>query len=959
MKVVLCFLILLSTQYSFAGLKEQKLLRLVNTEIASIVKVKSKKDQLSYRLFELYSERLKLIRKVENEELLKGKTTKANAFTKSTKYFKQAQDYGHYLLSKYPKSRFVPEVYFTLAGNIIDIRNNLEVDEPRIVEYLQKAIQSTNKASIRYKAQVKLAELYYSVKKYKEAIAYYKIVIKNTKDSWYTKNLFNYSWCLFQEQDYQQAIDLAIKAHKYSRSKRYTDMRDQIADSLNYFYTYNKEPNKAIEFHIKYTKKDIEEKFMGLLNLSLTYIGSDVALKAEIKAREYCELKKKYACLYTLSQFKLDIFKDGKNYDQHFNTTIALTNEFKKLKDKEREKLQEVTNKAINNIAGLSSYFQSLAYKDHYIINGGKEETYRRVVVNYDNLKVLNPSFQYEYAFLQAELSYKEQKFKEASQFYLESHSKTPKEKIVEFYPKLFKSMISLANEKGYEDKKYFETAYTLFIKYKPKDPETVKIYENLFKFYITEKSMDKGISLVEEYNKNIPANIDKQREMFKVVLNHYIQIKNTQVLADWIFKMRDGYLSFDKKFLYQNIVILGQLLFEKIKKLEDQKNYKMAIKEYIKIYKNKLYPPKIKNDSSFNISIDYLKLNSTKNSYRWLVKSINAHELDELKPKIDIVLASAQRFYLLQSLKYSQSIYNEVTNKYCQYSKTYPDHYAQIQEINLALKDIQSYSNTITHAPQCQVKPNVVETSRERYVDYLLENSEYDTIQKEIKGAPLYGKYQDKIYNHFKILFWQEPTEHGKVVESEAYVMLNEFVKDNPVLSNKLRSDFNLIVSFVNYYQKIVTEPIVISYPEVFKFEDFNKDFNEVLAKLTKTKDEGLTLANNSNDPNLYSATLAIVHFKMKEFKESLQNYPLAKVDKEIQAELKKNLDQIVAGINQQMTQLLTLYRDADKNEEVINHYVRYFNFNTDISKVSLYKNKKIEAFNVNKEGRNIGTEK
>lgn len=96
-----------------------------------------------------------------------------------------------------------------------------------------------------------------------------------------------------------------------------------------------------------------------------------------------------------------------------------------------------------------------------------------------------------------------------------------------------------------------------------------------------------------------------------------------------------------------------------------------------------------------------------------------------------------------------------------------------------------------------------------------------------------------------------------------------------------------------------------------------------------------------------------------MKEFKESLQNYPLAKVDKEIQAELKKNLDQIVAGINQQMTQLLTLYRDADKNEEVINHYVRYFNFNTDISKVSLYKNKKIEAFNVNKEGRNIGTEK
>ncbi len=930
--------------------KEKKLLRLVEAEIRSIKKVKSKKDQLAYRLFELYSERVKLHRKLEEEKVVKGKANKKTGYTVSTRYYRQAQQFGKTFLKQYPRSRLISNTYMTLAINVLEIENDPKGDKEELIAYLTKAIKTARRKNMKHAAQTKLAELYYILEDFKTAVKYYEIVTRVTNDPWYTKNLLNLSWCYFQEKRYEDAIDSVMTAHRKSTQRGFTDVRDQVADAVNYFYVFNKEPEKAINYHIQFTKKELDQRFIHLLNLALNHISSNVALRAEVKARRYCSLKKDYGCLYLMSQFKLNIYKDIKDYNSHYRSVVSLVKEYKMLKKKQRKNYSDVTNEAINNIAELSSYIQSLAYKDHYILNGDKETTYNRLVNNYNQLKVLNKYFTYEYAFLQGELSYKEKYYDNSSEFYLESLEATAKKKRDKFYPKLFKSMFSLANEKSYDNKKYFEKAYMSYIKWKPKDPETSKQYDKLFKFYMTEKNMEKIVKLVDFYHKNIPGKIKDQKEMIKTVLNHYIKIKDTNALATWVQKLQKGYLKFTKAFVEKNITILAQLLFQRTKRFEESGKTKLAIKEYEKIYSNKIYPLRIKNDSAFNISVIYLKFGKVQESYNWMERVLKKHEPKNLIPKVDVILTTAQQYYLLQSPERSHDLYKFVTENYCDKSKTYPQHYTQIQELNLALRKYKTFNLTQKMSTRCRVNQKLVTISKGSYVDLLVQEGSIKILNKYIKNKPAYKEYQSLVFSDLLNRFWQEDFEHGNLKGNKNYENLQSYTAGNQFLTSSNWASMRLLNTFVNYYHNTMATDTRLKSMKKFDVNQFNNDFNNSLSKLTLLKENGMALANNAQDPNIYSATLATIYHKFAQFQENILNYKVRSKDKILIKEVKKNFRMITGMLSQQMSQIQVSYKNSDRNNVVNNQFAKYFNYDKEMGKVSLYKNKEVNLLNINK---------
>lgn len=951
-KILLVFLISFNC---FSQSKEKKLLKLVRAEIESIAKVKKRADSLSYRLFELYTERVKLKQRIANYKIVKGLETKKNAFKETMKFYKQTQDFGYYFTKKYTKSRYLSNIYFTLASNIIEIRNNLEKDEKEISELLKLSIVNTYEDDLKHRSRTKLAELYYTLNKFEEAVKYYEIVIKNKKDPWLTKNLLNLSWSYFQVKNYPRAINLVLRSNRLSRlkSKKYTDVSDQISKAINYFYTFNKEPEVAIDFHFKYYNDEgLESNIIKLLNLSLTHISSKSALNVEKKARGYCKRLNKNACLYLMSKFKLDIYKDGKDYEGHYLAVRNLRSEYKALSKKEVSEYEDTTNEAINNIAELSSYIQSLAYKDHYIIQDSREPTYSRLIFNYDSLKVINPKFKYEYSFLQAEISYKEKRYDAASSFYLSSHKEVPKKTKKSFYPKLFKSMLALANEKNYSNKIFFEKTYLAYLVFLPSDSSSPKIYDSLFKFYMQEKNRKKATKLIHSYHKFMPVKVNDQREMLKVVLNKIIQGKESKQLASWIKKLETGYLKFNVDFIKKNIEILAGILFEKARELEKLGDTKKAVAEYKKIYKNKQYPQKIKNDSAFNVSIIYLSDNKVKSSFSWMKKVLDHHIPSNIKSKLNVVLTTAQQYYLLQSPKKSQYVYDFIAGKYCKETKSYASHYVQHQELNLVTESYDSFNKTLSFAKNCKVKKDLIEISKASYIEALINNKEFRYIAQNIKNNINYKKNMDQVLNDQISSFWASDFKHGQLAANESFKNLKNFSNGNKYLSGRSMKKFANIQKFVNFYQDIVNKDLSLTNYEKFDLKKFTAMFQAKMGEIANIKNasQGFINKYGNDDPNIYTATLAITYFKFEELLSNVRAYKFNVVDKQLKKDLEKNFTQIQSGLITQKNELQRNYKVADSNNTVRSRFSKYFNFDKEMSELSLYQNKKVNPLDTAK---------
>ena len=123
-------------------------------------------------------------------------------------------------------------------------------------------------------------------------------------------------------------------------------------------------------------------------------------------------------------------------------------------------------------------------------------------------------------------------------------------------------------------------------------------------------------------YNKNYPEKIEEQKAMLTSIMDEHIKTKNTIKLSSWINKLNDGLFSFDKKYIDKATIILGQLLFEKIRKTEKTGKSKEAAKQYETIYDDDLYPRKIKAEAAFMASISRLDTGNVSESFSWLVKS-------------------------------------------------------------------------------------------------------------------------------------------------------------------------------------------------------------------------------------------------------------------------------------------------------------------------------------------------
>ena len=748
--ILICLLFNSIVAYANEG-RWKVLLDLIKQEEKTISMVKRKNSGLKYRLFELKTERIKIWQKQENEQYMNKSTqgikiSRAKAFSKTRSLYREAMRYGLKLIQSHPKSSIVPATYYTLALNSRDY-----AQDNKQYRFLKKAIKhSPRNSDINYYARTSLAEYYYNNKKYKRAVNLYKEIVKNKQDEWYTKNLYNYGWCLLKTHKFDIAINTLEEAYRLSASGNYINFQDQIIVGLTSFYVIGKQIQRGKDFILN----EAENKYEALNKFTRKVANKghyEESLELIDLIPNYFDKKKEKEQLADLTLFQFDFYKQFNQKKKMFKMAkelnkIALTNDQKE--DAIRKLSTEVGD-------------QQQILKQSYDKHGQVYEValLNKINTYFDILSNIDKKNKSKYIYYKAESHYAVQEFKLALPLYkssLEYYIKTSGDLDIrrKAMDGIF-SCIEFSKLSKKLEKVELEYAYLKHIQIWPGTKRSQVIYPKLFSLYLSQNKLDKTQETIDMYIKGFKADKAKQQELFTVQLDQIIKLKNADLLADKVNLLSSGYLGFSQKDVLKTEKILARMLFNKYQELNKKGESKLALNGYKKIFFSEKYPRAIKADAAFNMGIIFIDLYESKNAIKWFERALPLFTKKE-KTKRRIYLEKISlRASLLQDLLNAAQIKKLVLKEFCK--ETPKENYLTFKQaitFDLANDYIAKTLHTYNEYKKC-TNQNISEI-KEQILDHLFINSHESKMVSFINENSLQKEFKEKVGKYYEQLYWK-----------------------------------------------------------------------------------------------------------------------------------------------------------------------------------------------------------
>ena len=724
---------------------------LINEEIKTINMARKKSQKLMYRLFELKSEKIKLFKEKENREFvakklkLGRKVNRKNAFRKTLALYQDANNYGKRLLRMYPNSRYKAAIYYTLALNARDFAyDNKELG------YLLKAIKySKGQRKVNYLATTSLAEYYYNNKEYKKAVTNYEKIIDNRDDEWLTKNLYNYGWCLLKTHKFDAAINRLEEGYKLSPDEFYIDMSEQIMNSLVSFYVYGKQVNRGVAF----IKKNASDRNESLLKLAQKASGKGffketeeiiTDLESVISTKEkpelYAEMRLFQFDLYTQYHKSEKLLKIGK-------LLPSLT-----LDDYQREE----TVRKVSEVVGARQIILKKDFSKHD--QSYDKNTLNEVITYFDILSKINPVEIAQYEYYKGETFYSVHRFKSALKSYKESlvsYDKTPSKKDLRALSMdaIFSS-IDLIKQSENEKKAELDFAYNKYLSYWPKDDKARDIYPRLYSLYFSNKLYPKMQDAIDRYSKAFPKDIEKQRELFRNLMDSLIKSKNTQLLSAKIAKLKTGYLRFKAAEIKTSETILATILFSKFQEMNKAGKQVAALEGYQQVHFTEFYPKSVKAEAAFNMGVIYTDLLDHNNALKWYQKSFDFYTEKERKEKRAYLEKMALRTELLHDFLYSAKIGKFIVTNFC----TDKNENRAIFEKSIRNDLANDYISKVFHNLETNLKcvDHFSKDLKKEILVHLYENKHEGDLKSFVDTYKITDIFRDEVSHYYESLFWK-----------------------------------------------------------------------------------------------------------------------------------------------------------------------------------------------------------
>lgn len=769
MKLILICIFLFSPlafakKSNFKEAKWSHIMKLLNEEIRSIKLLKRTSRSLEYRLVELYSERTKLYKELENRVFLKKKYTKSvnrkSYFKRTLKHYSLTKNYALNLIKKKKNHPYKAAIYYTLALNSRDFAY-----DNREYKYLLRSLRYAKKRSnLKYMATTALADYYYNAKKYHSAIKQYNKVIKNGQDDWQTKYLYNLSWCLLKTHKFDEAINTIERSFTLSASSEYIDVREQALSSITTFYVYGKAIDRGIIFLQKHSK-DVSLALTTLATKTYQKGFYDETIQIFNLLENKYEIHKNAQIYADYNLLKFDVYNQYQKHELLLKTATLLTTI--KLTQYQKES-------AIDKITAVVGPRQLILKKDF----DNYSKTYNKnllkeVVTYFKSLIVLNPEKAPQYHYYIAESLYSIGLFKRALASYKETLRTNERNiKKIDLRQKSIDAIFScIENVDKHQLNKdnELEYAYEKYIKYWPNINIADEIYQRLYKLNLKHNNYVKADKTLVKYVSNYKKQSLKQRELYKLFLDKIIKLKNTELLSVNVKRMYKGFLGFNKKTIIKTEKILANILFSQYKKLMANGHFTQAIEGYKSVFHNENYPTSIKANAAFNIGTTHSVQAQYDTAFKWFTRSFKYFTKNERKGKRSELEIMANRSALSNDFLNAAKLEHYIIRQFCRDKKMNTQNFKNAISYNLANDYIAKTFYIIEKRKTCVNK--IESETKKQIMTHLWNHNHEIDLARFISRYNLEKYFPNEIATYNESLFWKYRTTNK--VKTKMYIHL------------------------------------------------------------------------------------------------------------------------------------------------------------------------------------------
>lgn len=893
MKVLLITALLSSPFLSIAETQKptmsrvEQLLDLTNREIRTIRDNNYTGPDLKHRLFELYTEKIKLLREKETQSMMKDdpetviKRGKESYFAQSLEQYELTQKFGLGILEQFPNFQKVAEVYYTLAINSRDFGTNTET-EP----FLKLAIKySKENSKTLFNSKVSLAEYYYNEKKYADAVKFYDEILKNKTDEWYGKHLYNAAWCHLKERNFSKALNLIKESYETTKENKYVSMREQILNAIGIFYVQADQTKDAITFFERNTKPAshyllmLANSSMNKNNFSTTEDVLRAALRDTINRKSpNDELKVRLG--------QLEIYRESKKDDLFFNTSQNIVDLYKTSVKLPADDM----NTAINKIKDVAGFMQVNLVKDKTkeVVHYSKDD-YRKIIKYFDMLSILDKKNLHQYRYYQGETALSIRDFHTSMKYYVRSIKYAKKIKDNgEYTKKSLEAILSVLDETDLPKKlkdEYVIFTYKNYLVIYPQSDKSQTLYQKLFNKYFELKKTKKATNTMLVYKDKYPADDKIHREMLTQILDHYIKLKNTDMIAAWIRIIEKGYLNFSNDYIQNSIAVLGDLLFDRYHNLEKKGKLKEAMVGYEEIYDSKLYPNRIKAEAAYAMAAALLDLNNANKSYKWLQKSLEIYDPKDLAKVTASLFVMDKNYRLLQHFDMTVELSRNISKKFCSDKIDQKDGFYELLFTTEALNNL-SAKNLLaieTEFLSCGISEKSIKAMRSEALSMMIENDQYNEAKNYFHMTEHSEGSKKIMANYLKFKFFQNPEMNLHDME--------EISRLNPEM--RLLEMITHYQEIKNFKDKLANFKIELSVSEKFEAERYNSELEQYLSMLNDFQKEAVLLSKESS-PEEIIMMREVLSKPIFALKNAISNYEPKGVDNKYLQGFKMGMRQV-----------------------------------------------------------------
>jgi tetratricopeptide (TPR) repeat protein len=646
--------------------RRKKILAIVEEELSEVERLSRQQNnrvpETVFRKSELYLEKARLWREIENEKYLaispeeRRSVNKRNFFKHSNRFFGSANDSAEILIKRFPNYSGIGEVYYILGFNHKEL-GNIEAAK----KYFKLSTAKTKgNSKVGHKAMLASADYAYNDREYSAAIPLYEASLKNVDEKWWTKDAFNLAWSYYRMKNNDKAINLMKEIHRKSSNPKYIDMRSIVERDIGVFFIDAGKIKEAISFY-EGLGLNYSEQFIKIAS-TITTQGRFSQAEALLEQAAKTEKRRDLRIEVLLAQ--LNLYDKYNKVSEHLTVSKELV-KLHKDSPLAQDQLKSLVYHVDKKAAELQKATASTLYKDVKKIKDQKSKT----SIEYFELSAaLTPGKKDEKVFFQGETAYAAGKYGMALGFYIEAFDgaqaandkKTMDQSIEGLLSSLGQSELSPITAE-----KFYVPVYTRYLIIDSKSDRAHSIFVKLFNSQYN-KDISGAEKTMADFARAFPKDFKTQEGMLAKVMEHYRKKKDYGAVKSYVSRINAGEFKVSSKYAEALRSLMTKIQIEGVQRSLDKGEKAVALKGYHQIYESAESTPKARVNAAYNLAALYHDMGNSAQSYTWSVTAVKEMETKDVSKFVDSLLGISSGLFLRQHFSQSSDLSYRILAKLC-----------------------------------------------------------------------------------------------------------------------------------------------------------------------------------------------------------------------------------------------------------------------------------------------------